>query len=116
MLYCWPLGDWPLSPPEGADRPVFAPPDRAPFGARPSVDEARPALPWPEERWLTLAPVRVVLEPPTAVDVRLRTLVRVDTPLSTATPAKQRPTARGRTSDSRRGGPNRQARRHAGAK
>jgi hypothetical protein len=32
---------------------------------------------------------RVVLEPPTVVDVRLRTLVRVDTPLSTATPARR---------------------------
>jgi hypothetical protein len=87
--YCWPLGDWPLSPPEGADRPVFAPPERAPLGARPSVDDAVPALPWPEERSRTLAPVRVVLEPPTAVEVRLRTLVRVDTPLSTATPARR---------------------------
>jgi hypothetical protein len=48
-----------------------------------------PALPWPEERSRTFAPARslVVLEPPT--DVRLRTLVRVDTPLSTATPARR---------------------------
>ena len=76
MLYCWPLGDWPALPPEGADRPAFAPPERAPLGARPSVDDA-PALPWPEERSRTLAPV----------EVRLRTLGRVDTPLSTATPA-----------------------------
>ena len=89
MLYCWPLGDWPLLPPEGADRPAFAPPERAPLGARPSVDDAAPALPWPEERSRTLAPVRVVLEPLTAVEVRLRTLVRVDTPLSTATPARR---------------------------
>jgi Bacterial extracellular solute-binding proteins, family 5 Middle len=32
---------------------------------------------------------RVVLEPPTVVDVRLRPLVRVDTPLSTATPVRR---------------------------
>jgi hypothetical protein len=89
MLYCWPLGDWFAPPPEGADRPVFAAPDRAPLDARPSVDEAAPPLPWPKERSRTLAPVRVVLEPPTAVEVRLRTLVRVDTPPSTATPARR---------------------------
>jgi hypothetical protein len=40
MLYCWPLGDWLAPLLEGPDRPVFAPPERAPLGARPSVDEA----------------------------------------------------------------------------
>ena len=88
LFYCGPLGDWFAPPPDGADRPLFAPPERAPPGARPSVDEAAPALPW-LERWLALAPVRAVPEPPRAVDVRLRTLVRVDTPFSTATPARR---------------------------
>lgn len=99
-LYRWPLGDWPELPlPEGSD---WLPPlDRAPVGARfpwlarPSVDwpAPAPAWPWPEERSRTFAPAptlsRVVLEAPAVVDVRLRTVVRVDTPPPTATPARR---------------------------
>jgi hypothetical protein len=44
---------------------------------RSSVDERAPTLPWPEERSRTL------------VDVWLRTLVRVVTPLSTAMPGRR---------------------------
>jgi hypothetical protein len=44
---------------------------------RPSVDERTPTLPWPEERSRTL------------VDIWLRTLVRVVTPLSTAMPGRR---------------------------
>src|SRR5262249_31682017 len=62
--------------PRDCDRPVVAAP---------------PAPPWPEER--LFAPVvplaRVVLEPLIVVRLRLRTLVRVDTPVLTATPARR---------------------------
>ena len=77
--------------------PLPEEPDRAfvPRGCplRPSVDAPVPALPWPEERTFAPVPplVRVVLDPRTVAlpTVRLRTLVRVDTPVLTATPARR---------------------------
>jgi hypothetical protein len=61
-------------------------------------------LPWPDERSRTFVPPptvsRVVLEPRCAVPVCVRTEVRLDTPLSTAT---KLPRASVGPSESRRG-------------
>ncbi len=106
--YCRPLGD--SLPPLLPDEPPPLLPEEPPLlGARPVcpeplVDEPAPALPWPLEPWPVEpwpvepwpprppAPTlsRVVLEPPTVVDLPLRTVLRVETlPPPTATPARR---------------------------
>src|SRR5262245_27562241 len=74
--------------PDVPDRPVVWPPCEAP--GEPCDEELAP--PWLEERWRTFPPPtvsRVEPELRTAVPLCVRTELRVETPLSTATPVRR---------------------------
>ena len=65
-----------------------------PVWPEPLVEEPAPALPWPDVPWPLRPPAptlsRVLEPPPTlVVDVRLRTVVRVELPPLTATPVRR---------------------------
>jgi hypothetical protein len=93
--YCRPLGDslpplLPEAPPPLGERPVWPEPWLAP----PPPDVPwRTLPPWPDAPCRAPPPAptlsRVVLEPRTVVEVPLRTLVRVEVPPPTATPARR---------------------------